>query len=55
VSRGAFTECTISIEIAPVLTKGVRPTWDVQQNRSLFVLGAAIRFSHSRRQRPPYP
>jgi hypothetical protein len=49
VSRGAFTDCTILLELAPVQMKSLRPLWDVVKDRSLFVLGASIRFVRRKR------
>jgi hypothetical protein len=51
VRSGAFSESSISLDLAPVQSPG-QPVWQVTNRGSLFVLGASFRSTHSRRQPP---
>jgi hypothetical protein len=42
--RAGATQCSITLEIAPLQKAGGFPRWDVDKNRSLFVLGASMHF-----------
>jgi hypothetical protein len=54
VRAGAFSECEILLDLAPVPGPG-EARWLIRNNSaSLFVLGASISFSHMRRP-PPLP
>jgi hypothetical protein len=44
VSTGAFTECSILIDVAPVLHKDYTSIWETEKNSSLYLLGASIVF-----------
>lgn len=46
VRTGAATQCSITLEIAPLQKAGGFPRWDVDNNGSLFVLGASMHFSY---------
>lgn len=52
VSHGAFTDCEIALDIAPLRLQTAFAFWDVGQNPSLFILGAAVRFTHRERRAP---
>jgi len=49
VRGGAFSESSISLELAPVQSPD-QPVWQVTKRGSLFVLGASFHFTLSRRQ-----
>lgn len=46
VRSGAFSQCAIGLELAPLDRSGAYPLWDVENNRRLFVLGATVRFTY---------
>ena len=45
ISNATFSASDIDLDVAPVPIRGAFHVWDVVQNPSLYVLGAAVHFS----------
>jgi hypothetical protein len=50
ISNATFSSSDIHLEIAPILHRGALPFWDVVQNSSLYILGAAVIFSFEKKR-----
>jgi hypothetical protein len=47
VGTGGFNECSILVDVAPVLHRGYLSVWKIEKTKTLYLLGASIIFKRA--------